>query len=218
MAAAEAAVTRLVLWRHGVTDWNAAGRFQGQTDIPLNATGVWQAEVSAPVLGARFAPAALYSSPSQRAIRTAQALAELVGLPITTREALLEIDVGSWAGMTVAEAEVLDPEFTRAQAAGVDYRRSPDGETFAETGIRVARELEAIAAAHRGEQVVVVGHGGAHRMGIGTLLGWSYQQARALSGMMNCAWSVIVLRGSAWRLESYNNCVVTGGVGPSQAY
>ncbi|MDR0837965.1 MAG: histidine phosphatase family protein [Propionibacteriaceae bacterium] len=208
--------TRLILWRHGVTDWNAAGRFQGQTDIELNADGLRQAEASAPYVAALH-PTAIYASPLKRAAVTAAAASKVLGLPIEYRSDLMEINVGSWSGLSVTDARELDPAFALAQDTGHDYRRSATGETFVEAGERAAAELRRIAAAHSGETVLVAGHGGTTRMSLGLLLGWDFRTTMALSGITNCAWSVVTQRepGGAWRLDSFNVSVVAGAVGPS---
>jgi probable phosphoglycerate mutase len=195
--------TRLVLWRHGVTDWNATGRFQGQADIPLNRTGLEQARRAAPALAA-LRPDALYSSPLRRAHATAEALAALTGLPIELDERLCEINVGSWAGLTTEQASKLDPGFAAAQAENRDFRRSPTGETAMEAAARVGGALEQIADRHPGQTVVVVGHGVSTRMSAAHLLGWGYETAIQLRAMDNTGWTILQRHGTGWRLAAYN--------------
>jgi probable phosphoglycerate mutase len=209
--------TRLILWRHGVTDWNATERFQGQTDVPLNAAGIRQAETTAPVLAA-LQPTALYTSPLLRAQRTAQELAIRTGLTSNIDPDLMEIDVGAWSGLTLTEAQALDPAFAAALASGADYRRSLSGETFTEAGERTAGAFRRIAASHPGETVVIVSHGGVIRVGSALFLGWDYRTAATLGGITNCAWVILSERGARWRLAEYNVSVVAGVVGPSSAY
>lgn len=197
----------LVLWRHGLTDWNAQGRFQGQADIPLNQTGVEQAVAVAPAIAA-LAPASIHCSPLRRARRTAQELSAVTGLDLSTDPRLMEIDVGSWAGLTLAEAGDLDPDFPVALRADQDHRRSPEGETAVEVGLRMGECLREIAAAHRGEVTAVVSHGLAIRMGTASLLGWPYSSAARLAGMVNCGWTVLTGSGDRWRLQVYNASLV----------
>ena len=97
--------TRLVLWRHGRTGFNAQHRFQGRRDVPLDEIGLAQARAAAPHLAA-LGPAAIISSPLSRALGTAEALAGLTGLPVERDGRLVEVDVGDWAGLTPAEAGV----------------------------------------------------------------------------------------------------------------
>jgi len=200
-------VTRLVLWRHGVTDWNERGIFQGQEDIPLNERGHAQAATAAPFL-AGMEPAAIYCSPMVRTRQTAQPVINLIGIEPTIDARLAEIDVGTWVGYNLSDVSILDPEAGRAQAAGRDFRRSPTGETMTEVAARVGECLRQIADAHDGETVLIVSHGGAIRMGIVNLMGWTYETAIGLGGMTNCAWSRVNRRGGRWRLDTYNCTVV----------
>ncbi|MCL2783584.1 MAG: histidine phosphatase family protein [Propionibacteriaceae bacterium] len=201
--------TKLVLWRHGVTDWNERGIFQGQTDIPLNERGLQQAGAAAQYV-AEFSPSAIYCSPMRRAQQTAAALAVLTGLQPCVDNRLAEINVGTWTGRTLADAAGDDPAVMAAVRAGVDYRRSPTGETMTEVGQRAGQCLRELGKAHDGETIVVVSHGGAIRMGIANLLGWPHETATSLSGMPNCAWSVVAERAARWRLETYGCSWGTG--------
>ncbi|MCL1841769.1 MAG: histidine phosphatase family protein [Propionibacteriaceae bacterium] len=195
--------TRLILWRHGVTDWNASGRFQGQTDIELNATGHAQAHRAAPVLAAMH-PDALYSSPLRRARDTAQELAALTGLDVILDDRLAEINVGSWAGWTTQQAIQADPSFGTDLKAGRDHRRSPEGETSTEAGARIGAALADIATRHEGQTVVVTSHGITGRMGVAYLLGWDYATAIMLRGLDNTGWSVMERDAFGWRMRAYN--------------
>jgi len=201
-------VTRLVLLRHGVTDWNERNVFQGQEDIPLNERGLAQASAVAPYL-AGLQPTAIYCSPMVRTRQTAQPVIDLIGIEPTIDARLAEIDVGTWVGYNLADVSVLDPEAGRAQAAGKDFRRSPSGETMTEVGARVGECLRQVAQDHDGETVLIASHGGAIRMGIVNLLGWTYETAVGLGGLANCSVSNVSRRGSRWRLEVYNSSVVT---------
>lgn len=197
------APTRIVLLRHGLTDWNADGRFQGRSDIALNEVGLAQAAAVAPAV-AGLEPAALYSSPLQRARVTAEAVAAASGLHVLIDERLAEIDVGEWAGLTIPEATALDPAFGEALANGTDHRRSATGETGTEAGVRFATAVREIAAAHPGVTTVVVGHGMVIRMCVAHLLGWDYRASTTLVGMGNCARTTLIRRRDDWRLETYN--------------
>ena len=105
-------MTRLIVWRHGNTDWNAGNRVQGQTDIPLNELGREQAAAAAAMLAA-LKPDAIVASDLQRAARTAAALAALTGLPVRTDARLRERYFGQWQGLTMTE--VADPVPGRAR-------------------------------------------------------------------------------------------------------
>lgn len=195
-------LTRLVLWRHGQTDWNLAGRFQGQTDMPLNVAGLGQAERAA-VSVAALKPQAIVSSPLRRALETADTLAELTGLAVTTDDRLEEINVGQWAGRQAAEVFAQD-EIARFREAGQDFRYSATGETRSEVGERVAPALREIAAAHPGQTVAVVSHGVAMRMGAARLCNLDYQAAQDLGTMANCAWSILEPSQGRWHIVEWN--------------
>ncbi|MBK8460311.1 MAG: histidine phosphatase family protein [Micropruina sp.] len=195
----------VVLWRHGQTDWNLSGRYQGQGDQPLNAVGIEQARVVAPLL-AGMAPARVLSSDLQRARVTAEALCAISGNELEIDPRLQEINVGHWVGMTKDEIYVGDPGFQRALAAGGDWRRSPTGETGAEAGSRVALALLDLAeSVPDGSTVVAVGHGFSMRIATTMLLGLNYTDNHVLAGLRNCSWTILQPLGERWRLVSYNH-------------
>lgn len=195
--------TRLVLLRHGQTDWNVSGRFQGQKDIPLNEAGLQQARRVAPLI-AGMRPTAIYCSPLTRARQTAAPVAGMLDLPIHFDARLQEINVGSWVGLTNEDMGRLDPTYPLAIRAGQDYRRSPEGETSDEVGRRVVTALVDIAARHPGQTTLITSHGLAIRMGTGYLLGFDFDHASRLGSMTNCGWTVVEERADGWRLACYN--------------
>lgn len=198
--------SKIVVWRHGRTEWNRTRRFQGQADIGLDPLGERQAKRAATVL-VGYQPSALYSSDLSRAFRTARELAELTGLSIVTDKRLREIHVGSWEGLTRSELKSADPEAYAKLRAGEDVRRSPTGESVTEVGTRTAEALAEIGeSVPDGECVVVASHGLAARAGIARLVGLEPTQWRLLGGMDNCCWSTIEWHrgGGYWRLATYN--------------
>lgn len=207
--------TKLVLVRHGQTDSNAAGRFQGQLDIPLNRIGRSQADAVADRL-VRLRAARVVTSDLLRAMSTAEVIAAASGLPITVDPRLREIDVGSWEGRTSAEVAAENPWFEDALHAGRDFRRSETGETAEEAGERVAGVLRELAAAHPRETTIVVGHGLALRVGLALFLGLGMEASFVLSGLWNCSWTILE-HNQRWRLLSYNNVVVGHGGQPPSA-
>ncbi|BCY06206.1 histidine phosphatase family protein [Actinoplanes sp. L3-i22] len=195
--------TRLIVWRHGNTDWNAGTRVQGQTDVPLNDLGRRQAAEAAALL-AGLRPDAIVASDLSRAADTAAALAALTGLPVSHDERLRERSFGAWQGLTTAEVAARRPaEFARWRA-GADVVGG-DVETLDDLGKRVCDGLQDAARRAPGGLVVVATHGGAARQGIGHLLGWPGEPVRTLRGLRNCHWAELTdddARG--WQLESYN--------------
>ena len=197
--------TTVLLWRHGRTEWNAAGRFQGQHDIPLDEVGLDQAELAAEVLAAKH-PQVLYSSPLGRARQTAEALARRTGLEPRLVDEVAEINVGSWVGLTSSDLAG-DPEFAKA-ARGIDYRRSATGETATEVGQRMAAAVREMVATNPGKRIVVASHGMAIRMGTGALLGWDFETTWWLGALRNCHWVELSVSDQPgrhrWRLQAYN--------------
>lgn len=168
-------MTTILLARHGETDWNREGRFQGHANPPLNAMGREQAAGLADALAAREL-AAIYSSPLLRALETARIVAATRGLEPVLLDGLREVDVGSWSGLTRAEIEQRFPE---EYARWLDYAQGwEDGETYDEMGRRAVDALLGIAAAHRGEHVLAVTHGGPIRAAFAFAAGTTYSEAR----------------------------------------
>jgi broad specificity phosphatase PhoE len=170
-------VTTILLARHGETDWNREGRFQGHADPPLNELGRTQA-VALGVELSGVELAAIYSSPLRRALETAELIGAPRGVEPIAVEALREIDVGSWQGLTRAEIEACFPEqFTR----WLDYDQGwEDGERYDELGRRVVAALLELAAAHDGERILVVTHGGPIRAAFAFAAGSTHAEARRL--------------------------------------
>lgn len=151
----------LLLARHGETADNAARRFQGRRNPPLNPRGREQAAGLARLL--RDEPiAALWASPLLRAVETAEIVAEAIALPVQLDDRLREIDVGDWAGRSYAEILLEAPGELERWAAGDLAFRFPGGESLAEQADRVVEALEEIRAA--AVPALVVCHGGVIRV------------------------------------------------------
>lgn len=172
---------RLVLIRHGQTEWNAAGRLQGAIDVPLSERGRWQAQRVAERL--REEPfAAVVSSDLARAWQTAAPLAEALGLPVQPEPRLRERAYGIFEGERYADlAERYPTEWAAHLARDPDWV-IPGGESIGQLRDRVAAALDEIARRHAGGQVAVIAHGGvldaAYRLATG--LPWQAQRTHAL--------------------------------------
>ena len=189
---------QLVLWRHGQTAWNVERRFQGKTDIPLDETGVQQAERAARLLAA-LRPTAILASPLQRAAHTAQALAAITGLPVRHDRDLVERDGGQWEGLT---AEEIRERYPAEHAVW----QPPGGETSAQVAKRVATALDrALDDLPPDGLLVVASHGAALRLGMSELLGIPEDLWNRFGGLSNCCWSVLSeRRDGGWRLAEHN--------------
>ncbi|HLV03719.1 histidine phosphatase family protein [uncultured Georgenia sp.] len=196
----------IIFWRHGQTDYNAAGRLQGQSDIELNTTGVRQAVLAAPRI-AELGPTRIISSDLKRAMRTAEVLGALTGLPVEPDPRLRERSFGVWEGLTQAEIEAGWPEAFRAwrqgeepQGIGADSRH--------EVGRRVAAAvLETVSEVDDDGVLVVVAHGAAITLGLTHLLDLDSERWFGLAGLDNCAWALVGPnpgRRPGWRLTAHN--------------
>ncbi len=192
--------TRILLIRHGETDWNALGRWQGHAPVPLNATGLRQSAALGRWLAAQraWAVVAIYSSDLPRAAQTAQAVAEALGLPVHLEPRLREKDLGHWQGLTREEVCAWDGERYARYREGWPHVPVPGGEAIPQLVARARAALEAIAARHDGHTVALVSHGGT----ISNLLQALVPQSE-LPSLRNTSLSVLTREGAGapWHLE-----------------
>lgn len=152
-------MTRILAIRHGETAWNVDTRIQGQLDIGLNDLGRRQARQAAMQL-ADEALDAIYSSDLQRAHDTAQALAQRSGLTVQADAGLRERRFGVFEGKTFAEIDAQHPELAlRWKRREPDFG-APGGETLIEFYERCVTTATRLAAAHAGQTIALVTHGG----------------------------------------------------------
>jgi alpha-ribazole phosphatase len=161
---------RLLLVRHGETDWNATGRYQGQTDIPLNAAGRWQAKAVADRLAAERLDA-VYASDLLRAWETAVAIAAPHGLEVRADMRLREMSYGDWQGLTYRQIEEQAPAALAAWNADRVHTTPPGGESLAALAGRAKDVVDEIRATHPEGTVALVSHGGTVRMILCVLVG-----------------------------------------------
>jgi alpha-ribazole phosphatase len=151
-------MTQVCLVRHGQTDWNLEGRYQGQNNVPLNEHGRAEARALAPKLeGTPFT--AFYTSDLQRAKETAEILSASVHLPITLEPRLREIDQGEWEGQLVETIRARYAELWRERTVDPASVRPPGGETVRDVAARVHAALDDIAGRHPDDPVLIVSHG-----------------------------------------------------------
>ncbi len=149
---------QLFLVRHGETEHNRKSLALGQADVPLNETGLRQAEALGRVLsGERLT--VVYASPLVRASRTAEAIAEPHDLDVVIEDGLIEMDVGEMDGMPLADMREKFPGFLeRWLGPEGSNERMPGGERLAEVSERASVALSAIVKRHEGERVCLVSH------------------------------------------------------------
>ena len=151
-------MTELWLVRHGQTDWNVEGRFQGQSDVPLNEAGLTQARKLADELnGHEFA--SVYSSDLKRAYQTAEIIARKVAAPLHVDPRLREICQGEWEGLLVSEVRQRYNQDFSGPYHDIAHSRAPGGESVIEVADRLTQAADDIALAFPGQPVLLVSHG-----------------------------------------------------------
>ena len=191
-------MTELLLVRHGETDWNAARRWQGRDDPPLNDRGLAQAYELATSLENEHVDA-LYTSDLRRARMTAEVIAERLGLHVHALPELREIDVGSWSGLTSVELEQRFPEqYARHLLSwGTGWE---DGETPQQLTARIVAALQRIAAEHPDDRVLVVAHGGVIRALTAVALGVDFADfTRGTIVIGNCSVARFACKSGVFR-------------------
>ncbi len=161
-------MTELLLVRHGQTDSNLHGRWQGWDEIPLNQQGEWEAALIAQRLAqTKEALAALYASPLQRAWQTAERIGEALNLSPVPHDGLKEMNFGQISGITLDELQQRFPDLHRRWTDKMDLTFTfPGGEQRAQFFQRVGEAMEGIVECHLDQKVVVVAHGGSIRAGL----------------------------------------------------
>ncbi len=193
----------LFLTRHGETAWNARGRFQGQTDVPLNEKGRQQAEALAKRLAAESF-AAIYASDLKRARETAEIIAQNHACPLIPEPRLREISFGQWEGSTYAELQQRYPEAIQAWHADIANFTPPGGESLPQFAERVTAAYRAITQKHNDETVLLVAHGGSLQMLLTRLLGMSADRFWQLQ-FSHCALTKVAIYEEGAILNLFND-------------
>ena len=201
------AVPRLLLWRHGRTEWNATGRFQGQLDPPLDEVGRSQALAAAPHLvsaGLSRESTVVVASDLSRAADTGATLTALLGVPLRLDARLREHGMGVWEGLTRDEVGERFPDQLADWMAGRQVR----GRGGEEPAAVADRAVAALADLPPARVAVVVTHGGTAGRLMERLLGIDTDHRRIMGPLGNCAWSELALQGDRWRLVRHNSAVL----------
>lgn len=197
-------LSRLVMWRHGETDYNATGRMQGHLDSQLTEVGRNQARFAVPAL-ARFSPDIVVTSDLRRAMDTATTFTEITGVPLRVDKRLRETNLGLWQGMTSAEVDDQWPGARQIWQTDPTWT-PPGGESRLEVAARAAEVVVDLDESTE-ETAVLCAHGGMIAALVGHLLELPVAAWAKLGGIGNCHWTVLARRGSsglAWRLRVYN--------------
>jgi broad specificity phosphatase PhoE len=186
-------LTRLLLVRHGETDWTVQGRFSGHTDLPLNERGQRQATAVAHRLSSEMIQT-IYTSDLQRVLATAEAIAQAIanyqeatrGGPIVLPDRRLrEVDLGEWDGLTYAEILRRDPDIVNAWQDDFLKTAPPGGESLEQLADRLKPFLLGILAGFPEKTLVVAGHAGSLQclvcmaLGLSVKMYWQFRMAPA---------------------------------------
>ncbi len=203
-------MTRLILVRHGQTEWNRVEHYRGRADIPLNDTGLAQAEATGRRIAVEWGRevVALYSSPLTRTVQTAEAIGRHLKLPVSPFQGLIDLDMGLWQGLTPEQVQVKWPELYRIWHTSPSEVLFPDGESLAQMQSRAMSGLHELIRRHDDRTIILVSHTDVNRsillgvLGLGSDSLWTLRQD-------NCAINVIeaapTLASSSFTLVSMND-------------
>ena len=194
---------RVLLWRHGQTDWNTVNRFQGHSDIPLNEVGKYQAKHAANIL-VSMKPTKIISSDLSRAKETAQALGNLTNLTVEVDIDLRETNGGLWEGKTGAENRAEDLQNFVRWIDGEDNPAGTTGEKRSEVANRAVGAIKRALDGLDNQLLVVTTHGGTARCVLGSLLNLPMANWGAVGGLSNASWSILQTNPRGWHLVEHN--------------
>ncbi|AZV51811.1 histidine phosphatase family protein [Bacillus pumilus] len=183
-------MTTICLVRHGETDWNAAKRIQGRTDIPLNDTGKWQAEQTGLYLKNVHWDVVI-SSPLTRAKETAHLILKHVDAPLVIMDDFIERDYGDAEGMSFEERQKLFPD-----------KQYPNMEPLEAIQDRMVEGIEKVRAAYPNQHVLIVAHGAA----IHALLTTLADEHLGLENtrLVNACLNYVEWKDGEWKVLDYN--------------
>lgn len=201
-------LSRLLVVRHGETEYNAAGRMQGQLDSELTAVGMEQIRAAAPVL-AGYEPGYIVSSDLSRAARTAEEIGRVCGMPVKLDPRLRETHLGRWQGLTLPEVEDGWPGAWDVWRGDPTWS-PPGGESRVDVAARAMPLIDELidqfdgSVDGPGATAMLVAHGGLIGSLSCALMGLPAPSWTALAGPGNCRWTVLRRRAPHWRLVGHN--------------
>jgi len=193
-----------ILVRHGQTEWNRVERFRGRADVPLNETGLAQAEATGQRIAEEWQPTAVFSSPLSRAVKTAEAIAKHFNLPVQTHPGLTDIDYGEWQGLMPDEVRERWSEAAHAWYNEPEIACIPGRETLAGLRERAMCTVNELVSHHNEQTIVLVGHTVINRiillgvLGLGNERFWHIKQD-------TCAINVFEVENNDFVMVSMND-------------
>jgi broad specificity phosphatase PhoE len=150
-------VTRVIIVRHGRTEWNRVERFRGRVDIGLDEVGMKQAVVAAKRIS-EWPISAIFSSPLRRAMDTAEIIAAPLELNVQPMSGIIDIDYGSWQGLSTEQVVARNDSLYSQWIESPQEVKFPDGESFTEVRERVASAIGDLIQRYPKETFVLVSH------------------------------------------------------------
>jgi phosphoserine phosphatase len=207
-------VTKILLIRHGHVEGIEPERFRGRAQLPLTTLGRAQAAAVAGRIARMWKPSRVYTSPMDRAVETAAAIASACGLtkPEVCAD-LHDIDYGAWRFKTFADAKAEDPVSFAAWFATPQLVRFPNGESLQDLGARAANALRLVLARHPADTVVVVSHDSLNRALLLQCLGLSLLSYWRLAQSPCCINEIDIADGNT-RIQRLNETGHLDGISP----
>jgi glutamate-1-semialdehyde 2,1-aminomutase len=162
-------MTEIIIIRHGETEWNKTGRFQGHSDVPLSAEGRAQAAMLGENLAVDHVDM-IYASDLTRAMETAAPLAQRFGLEVISDPQLRELNFGAWEGRNFNDVNAENPNAMKNFYTDPERANIPESEPFPEFQRRIAGRVREIVAQERGKRIVIVSHGASIRILLADIL------------------------------------------------
>lgn len=195
--------TEMIVIRHGETEWNLSGRWQGHENSLLTENGHLQAKAVAKALK-QYPVSALYSSDQGRALQTARYIEETLGLPIVTDSRLRERHLGIFQGLTAAQMKAQYPDsFEQFQNHGPGFI-IPGGESIQQRYDRSVECFKHLVATHPGDSIAVVTHGGVLDGLFRFVTGLALEIPRHFK-IWNCSLNVFSYAAGQWRLLTFGD-------------
>ncbi len=195
-------MTEIILARHGETEWNTAEIFRGQIDVPLNETGIKQAELLGEYLSQKKI-GIVYSSPLKRALKTAESIAGHHQLNVEITPGLIDLDFGKWQGLSIQEVKKQDKELYTVWINAPHQVKIPRAESLDDIRQRALSVVDEAIAKHKGI-VIMVSHRVVNKVLICALLGldnshfWQIRQD-------NCGITTFAYENGRFILTEHNN-------------
>ncbi len=195
---------KIIVVRHGQTDWNKKDIFRGRKDIPLDESGKRQAMLTARRLAEMdLTIKAVYTSPLHRAVETAENIAKIFGLKVIPKEELIEFDYGQWEGHSIDEVKKKYPQMYANWLNNPAQLVIPDGETLEQVTKRVQSGVKSILKEAQGD-IVIVAHKVINKVVIGCLMGWDQDHFWKLEQEL-AAINIIEVGGGSATVEMLNH-------------